>query len=167
MTWRPPAPCAVPVCARMAALPGGEPPPSRPRSLGAGPCLSRRARTGTATTDRETPSLRRVGAMHALPLRISPNRATLSQGARAKPPKKFIGITRPPGVRASSPQAARMAALPGSGRASGPRRGPPNRSREAHATICITCPPGVRASSPQAARMAALPGKEGGFRGRE
>ena len=42
------------------------------------------------------------------------------------------------GVRASSPQAAKMAALPGSGRASGPRRGPPDRSREAHATICIT-----------------------------
>ncbi len=45
---------------------------------------------------------------------------------------------RGPGVRASSPQAAKMAALPGSGRASGPRRGPPDRSREAHATICIT-----------------------------
>ena len=32
---------------------------------------------------------------------------------------------RVPGVRASSPQAAKMAALPGSGRASGPRRGLP------------------------------------------
>ncbi len=35
---------------------------------------------------------------------------------------------RVPGVRASSPQAAKMAALPGRGRASGPRRGLPDRS---------------------------------------
>ena len=58
---------------------------------------------------------------------------------------------RGPGVRASSPQAAKMAALPGSGQASGPRRGPPDRSREAHATICITRPKrGFSAPSPLA-----------------
>ena len=44
---------------------------------------------------------------------------------------------RGPGVRASSPQAAKMAALPGNGR-SGPRWGPPDRPREAHDTIGIT-----------------------------
>ena len=56
---------------------------------------------------------------------------------------------RGPGGRASLPgsagfqpakekTAAKMAALPGSGRASDPRRGPPDRFREAYATICIT-----------------------------
>ena len=44
--------CGLParMAARMAALPGGEPPPSPPWPLDASPCLSRRARTGTATT---------------------------------------------------------------------------------------------------------------------
>ena len=43
-------------------------------------------------------------------------------------------------MRASSPQAAKMAALPGSGSAGDPRRETPDRSREAHATTCITRP---------------------------
>ena len=47
---------------------------------------------------------------------------------------------RGPGVRASSPQAAKMAALPGSGQAGGPRRGLPDRAREAHATMHISRP---------------------------
>ncbi len=53
-------------------------------------------------------------------------------------PKRKKSAGRGIGVRASSPQAAKMAALPGSGRASGPRRGPPDRCREAHATMCST-----------------------------
>ena len=68
---------------------------------------------------------------------LSPNR-----------PRSVLVRDRRPGVRASSPQAARMAALPGSGRASGPRRGPPDRSRGAQATICITRQRGEGKSAP-------------------
>ena len=41
-----------PQAARMAALPGEEPPPSPPRPFGADQCPSQRARTGMATTYR-------------------------------------------------------------------------------------------------------------------
>ncbi len=61
---------------------------------------------------------------HSLPLPPRDGCCVLHDSAAPRAPAPGRG----PGVRASSPQAAKLAAPPGSGRASGPRRGPPDRS---------------------------------------
>ena len=107
-----------------------------------------------------------VGAIHELPLRISPNRGHHLMGSTRPGRAAFFPIPSWEGCRVAAGWVSRT---DGPGTHPGlrpPLQGGDNKTFRGGGVTHERWggAPGVRASSPQAAKMAALPGKEGGFR---